>query len=44
MPAGRLNQPVGQVKFTNVAIIRLKRAGIKFEIACYRNKVINRNI
>ena len=26
---------------TNVAIIRLKKGGKKFEIACYKNKAIN---
>jgi ribosome maturation protein SDO1 len=34
-------QPVGQVKLTNVAIIRLKKGGSKFELACYKNKIIN---
>lgn len=26
---------------TNVAVIRLKKGGIKFELACYKNKAIN---
>lgn len=34
-------QPVGQVKLTNVAIIKLKKGGNKFELACYKNKIIN---
>lgn len=34
-----LNQPVTQVRFTNVAIVRLKRAGKRFEVAAYKNKV-----
>jgi len=35
----RVNQPSGQIKLTNVSIVRLKKAGKRFEIACYRNKV-----
>eukprot|EP00899_Mesostigma_viride_P010114 jgi/Mesvir1/19103/Mv12850-RA.1 len=34
-----LQQPIGQKRLTNVAVVRLKRHGIRFEIACYRNKV-----
>lgn len=37
----RIGQPVTQVRLTNVAIVRLKRKGKRFEIACYRNKVVN---
>lgn len=33
--------PVNQVRLTNVAIVRLKRKGKRFEIACYKNKVIS---
>ena len=33
--------PVNQVRLTNVAIVRLKRGGKRFEIACYKNKVVN---
>jgi ribosome maturation protein SDO1 len=29
------------VKFTNVAVIRLKKGGKKFELACYKNKLMN---
>jgi ribosome maturation protein SDO1 len=32
-----LKQPVGIVKFTNVALIKYKKDGKKFEIACYKN-------
>jgi ribosome maturation protein SDO1 len=32
--------PVGQKLLTNVAIVRYKKGGEKFEIACYPNKVI----
>lgn len=33
--------PVGQKRLTNVAVVRLKAGGKRFEIACYKNKVIN---
>lgn len=33
-----ISQPVGQKRFTNVAIVKLQKAGKRFEIACYRNK------
>jgi ribosome maturation protein SDO1 len=32
-------QPVGQKRLTNIAVVRLKKNGKRFEIACYRNKV-----
>ena len=32
--------PLNQVKLTNVSIVRLKKGGKRFEIACYKNKVI----
>jgi ribosome maturation protein SDO1 len=31
--------PSNQIKLTNVAVVRLKKAGHRFEIACYKNKV-----
>lgn len=36
----RINQPSGQIKLTNVSLVRLKKAKKRFEIACYKNKVI----
>ncbi|XP_041977079.1 ribosome maturation protein SBDS [Aricia agestis] len=33
--------PVNQIRLTNVAIVRLKKGGKRFEIACYRNKVVS---
>uniref|UniRef100_A0A7S0BCY2 Ribosome maturation protein SBDS n=1 Tax=Rhodosorus marinus TaxID=101924 RepID=A0A7S0BCY2_9RHOD len=36
-----LFQPVGQVRMTNVAVVRLKRKGKRFEVACYKNKVVS---
>lgn len=36
-----LLQPIGQKRLTNVAVVRLKKHGIRFEIACYKNKVLS---
>ncbi|CAM9464539.1 unnamed protein product [Scytosiphon promiscuus] len=36
-----ITQPVNQVRLTNVAVVRLNKTGKRFEIACYRNKVVN---
>ncbi|ODM97696.1 Ribosome maturation protein SBDS [Orchesella cincta] len=33
--------PTNQIRLTNVAIVRLKKGGKRFEIACYKNKVIS---
>jgi ribosome maturation protein SDO1 len=38
MSYGRVSQPSGQVRLTNVAIVRLKRGGKRFEVAAYKNK------
>ena len=35
----RIQQPSNQIKLTNVSLVRLRRAGKRFEIACYKNKV-----
>lgn len=37
----QINQPINQVRLTNVAIVRMQKGGKRFEIACYRNKVVN---
>eukprot|EP00192_Tetraselmis_astigmatica_P024200 CAMPEP_0117655490 /NCGR_PEP_ID=MMETSP0804-20121206/4305_1 /TAXON_ID=1074897 /ORGANISM="Tetraselmis astigmatica, Strain CCMP880" /LENGTH=58 /DNA_ID=CAMNT_0005461841 /DNA_START=207 /DNA_END=380 /DNA_ORIENTATION=- len=34
-------QPIGQKRLTNVAVVRYKKGGIRFEVACYKNKVVN---
>lgn len=39
MPVG-IQQPSNQIKLTNVAIVRLKKGKKRFEIACYRNKLL----
>lgn len=36
-----LKQPISQVRLTNVAVVRLKRRGKRFELACYKNKVLS---
>jgi ribosome maturation protein SDO1 len=36
-----LKQPISQVRLTNVAIVRMRRRGKRFEIACYKNKVVS---
>ncbi|KAK4276679.1 hypothetical protein QN277_014801 [Acacia crassicarpa] len=36
-----LVQPIGQKRLTNVAVVRLKKHGNRFEIACYPNTVLS---
>lgn len=38
--ASRNFTPVNQIRLTNVAIVRHKKGGKRFELACYRNKVM----
>jgi ribosome maturation protein SDO1 len=33
--------PINQVKLTNVSIVKLKKAGKRFELACYKNKLFD---
>ncbi|KAF3769962.1 hypothetical protein M406DRAFT_35705 [Cryphonectria parasitica EP155] len=40
MPGGQINQPSNQIKLTNVSLVRLKKGKQRFEIACYKNKVL----
>ncbi|KAK1990124.1 Shwachman-Bodian-diamond syndrome protein [Colletotrichum falcatum] len=35
-----INQPSNQIKLTNVSLVRLKKGKKRFEIACYKNKVM----
>uniref|UniRef100_A0A7R9ZT03 C2H2-type domain-containing protein n=1 Tax=Craspedostauros australis TaxID=1486917 RepID=A0A7R9ZT03_9STRA len=37
----KIFQPIGQVRLTNVAVVRMNVKGKRFEIACYRNKVVD---
>ncbi|XP_065289699.1 ribosome maturation protein SBDS [Dermacentor albipictus] len=32
--------PTNQIRLTNVAVVRMKKGGKRFEIACYKNKVL----
>lgn len=41
MSGGRISQPVGKIVHTNVAVVRMRKGGKRFEIACYKNKVFN---
>ncbi|XP_012285076.1 ribosome maturation protein SBDS [Orussus abietinus] len=33
--------PTNQIRLTNVAVVRVKKGGKRYEIACYRNKVVS---
>jgi len=33
--------PTNQIRLTNVAVVRMKKGGKRFEIACYKNKVLS---
>ncbi|KAF2715776.1 Shwachman-Bodian-diamond syndrome protein [Pleomassaria siparia CBS 279.74] len=35
-----IQQPSGQIKLTNVSLVRLKKGKKRYEIACYKNKVL----
>ena len=37
----QITQPVNQVRLTNVAVVRMNYHGKRFEVACYRNKILN---
>ncbi|KAL1302680.1 hypothetical protein AAFC00_003043 [Neodothiora populina] len=39
MPVG-ISQPSNQIKLTNVSLVRMKKGKKRFEIACYKNKVL----
>ena len=36
-----LTTTAGQKRLTNIAVVRMKKHGKRFEIACYKNKVVN---
>ena len=36
----QINQPSNQIKLTNVSIVRLRKAKKRFEVACYKNKML----
>lgn len=33
--------PVNQVRLTNVTVVRMNHHGFRFEVACYKNKILN---
>jgi ribosome maturation protein SDO1 len=33
--------PTNQIRLTNIAVVRTKKVGKRYEIACYRNKVVS---
>jgi len=37
----RIKTPTNQKLLTNVAVVRMKKTGKRFEIACYKNKVLS---
>eukprot|EP00979_Chaetoceros_neogracilis_P003885 scaffold672_cov214-Chaetoceros_neogracile.AAC.1 len=39
--SNRIALPVNQVRLTNVAVVKMNRHGKRFEVACYRNKILN---
>ncbi|VDK18867.1 unnamed protein product [Anisakis simplex] len=39
--ASRIKTPTNVKLLTNVAVVRMKKCGKRFEIACYKNKVVN---
>ncbi|XP_041456608.1 ribosome maturation protein SBDS-like [Lytechinus variegatus] len=39
--SGTIFTPTNQIRLTNVAIVRIKKTGKRFEIACYKNKVMS---
>lgn len=36
---GTINQPMSQIRLTNVSLVRMRKGKKRFEIACYQNKV-----
>jgi len=39
--SGKIFTPTNQIRLTNVAVVRMKKGGKRFEIACYKNKVVS---
>lgn len=38
-PTDRMHGCAGQKRLTNIAVVKLKKGGQRFEVACYKNKV-----
>jgi ribosome maturation protein SDO1 len=41
MAQSNIFTPTNQMRLTNVAVVRMKKSGKRFEIACYKNKVVS---
>ncbi|KAI9471678.1 hypothetical protein LPJ78_000609 [Coemansia sp. RSA 989] len=39
MGGGKIFQPNTKIRLTNVSVVRLRKGGKRFEVACYKNKV-----
>ncbi|KAJ1999102.1 hypothetical protein GGI04_004718 [Coemansia thaxteri] len=39
MAGGKIFQPSAKIRLTNVSVVRLRKGGKRFEVACYKNKV-----
>ncbi|KAJ2609347.1 hypothetical protein H4S08_004094 [Coemansia sp. RSA 1365] len=39
MAGGKIFQPNTKIRLTNVSVVRLRKGGKRFEVACYKNKV-----
>jgi ribosome maturation protein Sdo1 len=39
MPVG-INQPSNRISLTNISLVRLKKGKKRFELACYKNKLL----
>lgn len=37
----KIINPANQKRHTNIAVVRMKKDGLEFEIACYRNKIVS---
>ena len=38
---GGIKTPTNQKILTNVAVVKMKKCGKRFELACYKNKVVS---
>ncbi|KAL9115882.1 MAG: hypothetical protein Q9227_000250 [Pyrenula ochraceoflavens] len=40
MPAAQINQPSNKISLTNVSLVRLRKGKKRYELACYKNKLL----
>ena len=38
---GGIKTPTNQKILTNIAVVKMKKCGKRFELACYKNKVVS---